>query len=202
MPLAAMLGELAFELAGGSPNRLEFEYVGELAGRDTRLLTVAALNGAFRGRTEETVNFVNAPVVARERGLEVREESSRASRDFTSLMNVTAIAGPREVTVSGTTIGGENRPRLVAALGYEIEVDLEPNMIFIVNEDQPGRIGRVGTMLGEAGVNIATMAVSRNRPGGNALMTLTVDTPLPATLAERLRAEPGFVEVTLITLAD
>ena len=200
VPLASMLGELAFELAGGSPTRLEFEYVGELASRDTRLLTVAGLNGAFRGRVEETVNFVNAPVVARERGLEVREKSSRASRDFTSLMHVTAVAEEREVTVAGTTIGGDNRPRLVSALGYEIEVDLEPNMIFIVNEDQPGRIGRVGTLLGEAGVNIATMAVSRNRPGGNALMTLTVDTPLPAELAARLRAEPGFVGVTLITL--
>jgi D-3-phosphoglycerate dehydrogenase len=200
LPLAAMLGELAFELAGGNPSRLELEYLGELAARDTRLLTVATLNGAFRGRVEEAVNYVNAPVVARERGLEVREESSSATRDFTSLMQVTAVAAAREVTVAGTTIGAEHRPRLVSALGYEIEVDLEPNMIFIVNEDQPGRIGLVGSMLGEAGVNIATMAVSRNRPGGKALMTLTVDTPLTAELADRLRGEPGFVEVTIITL--
>ncbi len=200
LPLAAMLGELAFELAGGNPSRLELEYLGELARRDTRLLTVAALNGAFRGRVEEAVNYVNAPVVARERGLEVREESSSATRDFTSLMQVTAVAAAREVTVAGTTIGAEHRPRLVSALGYEIEVDLEPNMIFIVNEDQPGRIGLVGSMLGQAGVNIATMAVSRNRPGGKALMTLTVDTPLTAELADRLGGEPGFVEVTIITL--
>jgi D-3-phosphoglycerate dehydrogenase len=148
------------------------------------------------------VNHVNAPVVARERGIEVREESARASRDFTSLMEVTAVAGERELRVAGTTIGNENRPRLVSALGYEIEIDLEPNMVFIVNQDQPGRIGRVGTMLGERGVNIATMAVSRNRAGANALMTLTVDTPLPPDLVARLRAEPGFVEVTLITLED
>ena len=202
MPLASKLGELAFELAGGVPTRLDFAYLGELADRDTRLLTVAALNGAFRGRVEEAVNHVNAPVVARERGIEVREESARASRDFTSLMEVTAVAGERELRVAGTTIGNENRPRLVSALGYEIEIDLEPNMVFIVNQDQPGRIGRVGTMLGERGVNIATMAVSRNRAGANALMTLTVDTPLPPDLVARLRAEPGFVEVTLITLED
>lgn len=202
MPLAAKLGELAFELAGGTPTRIDFAYRGELAEYDTRLLTVAALNGAFRGRVEEPVNHVNAPVVARERGIEVREESSRSSRDFTSLMEVTAVTGSRELSVAGTTIGSENRTRLVGALGYEIEVDLEPNMIFIVNRDQPGRIGRVGTLLGEGGVNIATMAVSRNRPGGNALMILTVDTPLPAELAAQLRAEPGFVDVTLITLQD
>ena len=195
LPLASMLGELAFELAGGSPTRLEFEYLGELASRDTRLLTVAGLNGAFRGRVEETVNFVNAPVVARERGLEVREESSprlprlHESHAGHGCRRGAGGDGGRHHDRGATTGRGSSR-----ALGYEIEVDLEPNMIFIVNEDQPGRIGRVGTLLGEAGVNIATMAVSRNRPGGNALMTLTVDTPLPAELAERLRAEPGFVE--------
>ncbi len=202
LPLATKLGELAYELAGPNVTRLELAHVGELADHDTRLLTVAALNGAFRGRVEEPVNYVNAPVVARERGIEVREESSRVTRDFTSLMQVTAQSGEHRVTVAGTTLGGDHRPRLVSALGYEIEVELEPYMVFIENEDQPGRIGRVGTMLGESGVNIATMAVSRNRPGGRALMALTVDTPLPPELVERLRAEPGFAAVRFITLGD
>lgn len=165
LPLATKLGELAFELAGANVTRLEFAHLGELADHDTRLLTIAALNGAFRGRVEEPVNLVNAPVVARERGIEVREESSRASPDFTSLMQVTAETGDGRVVVSGTTLGHDNRPRVVSALGYEIEAELEPYMVFIVNSDQPGRIGRVGTLLGESGVNIATMAVSRNRPG-------------------------------------
>jgi D-3-phosphoglycerate dehydrogenase / 2-oxoglutarate reductase len=202
LPLATKLGELAYELAGANVIRLDFSYIGELADHDTRLLTIAALNGAFRGRVEEAVNYVNAPVVARERGIEVREQSNRASRDFTSLMQVGAEAGGESVVVAGTTIGGEHRPRLVAALGYEIEIDLEPLMVFVVNADQPGRIGRAGTLLGEAGVNIATMAVSRNRPGGNALMVLTIDAPLPQDLLDRLRAEPGFVEVRPIVLGD
>lgn len=202
LPLASNLGELAYELAESGITQLDFLHQGELAEHDTRLLTVAALNGAFRGRVEEAVNYVNAPVVARERGIEVREESRRTSRDFTNLLQVTAKTADREIAVAGTTIGSDNRPRLVGALGYEIEIDLEPHMVFIVNSDQPGRIGRVGTMLGEAGVNIATMAVSRNRPGGNALMVLTVDTPLSAEIADRLRTEPGFVEVRLITLRD
>jgi D-3-phosphoglycerate dehydrogenase / 2-oxoglutarate reductase len=202
LPLASKLGELAYELAGSDVKRVEFAHVGELAEHDTRLLTVAALNGAFRGRVEEEVNLVNAPLVARERGIEVREQSIRASRDFTSLIRITAAGGAGEVVVAGTTIGAENRPRLVHALGYEIEVDLEPLMVFIVNADKPGRIGRVGTLLGEAGVNIATMAVSRNRPGGNALMVLTVDTPVSAELEAALRADPGFLDVRLITLKD
>ena len=83
-----------------------------------------------------------------------------------------------------------------------IEAELEPYMVFIENSDQPGRIGRVGTLFGEAGVNIATMAVSRNRPGGNALMALTIDNPLSPELVERLRSEPGFVEVRFIRLGD
>ena len=202
LPLASGLGELAFELAASNVTRLDFVHLGELAEHDTRLLTVAALRGAFRGRVEEQVNFVNAPLIARERGVEIREESRRQSRDFTNLMQITAVTEDREVVVAGTTIGADNRPRLVHALGYEIEVDLEPLMVFIVNQDQPGRIGRVGSLLGGAGVNIATMAVSRNRAGGNALMVLTVDTPLPPELAATLRAEPGFVDVRLITLEE
>ncbi len=200
LPLATMLGELAFELAGPNVTLLEFDYLGELADHDTRLLTVSALNGAFRGRVEEQVNFVNAPVVARERGIEVREESRRTSRDFTNLIGVTARAGEREVVVAGTTIGAQNRPRLVHALGYEIEVDLAPLMVFVVNRDQPGQIGRVGSLLGTAGVNIATMAFSRS--GETALMVLTVDTPLSPELAENLRSQPGFYDVRLITLRE
>jgi D-3-phosphoglycerate dehydrogenase len=202
LPLAAKLGELAFELAGGNVTRLDFAHFGGLAERDTRILTLAALNGAFRGHVEESVNVVNAPLVARERGIEVREESTHASQDFTNLIQVTAFAGDREVAVAGTTIGQEHRCRLVQALGYEIEIELEPLMVFVINSDEPGRIGRIGTLLGEAGINIATMAVSRNRAGANALMILTVDTPLSAELIERLLAEPGFVELRPITLSE
>ena len=200
LPLAAKLGALALELAGGSPERLDFRYLGKLAERDTRLLTVAALNGAFQGRVEEPVNYVNAPLVAQERGIEVREERSRASRDFTSLVRVTAVVAGEEHVVAGTAIGQEHEPRLVRALGYEIEIGLDPLMLFVVNDDRPGMIGRLGTLLGEADVNIANMAVSRNRPQAKALMVLTVDSPISAELLARLRAEPGFVEARFIEL--
>ena len=198
--LAAKLGALAVELAGEAPRRLELTYLGELAGRDTRLLTVAALNGVFQGRADQAVNYVNAPVLAEERGIEVREERRRVSRDFTSLITVAAVAGDEPTTVSGTTMGRDHEPRLVRALGYEIEVGLEPRMLFVVNDDQPGMIGRLGTLLGEAGVNIAHMAVSRNRRSAKALMALTLDSAPEANLLERLRAEPGFVEVRFIVL--
>jgi D-3-phosphoglycerate dehydrogenase / 2-oxoglutarate reductase len=200
LPLAAKLGALAVELAGGSPTRLDLAYFGELAEHDTRLLTVAALNGVFQGRADQAVNYVNAPLLAEERGIEVREERRRASRDFTSLMRVTALSGDEEVMVAGTTLGRDDEPRLVRALGYEIEIGLEQRMLFVVNDDRPGMIGRLGTILGEAGVNIAHMAVSRNRLSAKALMAITLDSTPPTDLLEDLRKEPGFVEVRFILL--
>ena len=200
LPVAAKLGALAVELAGVTPTRLDLAYLGELADHDTRLLTVAALNGVFQGRADQPVNYVNAPLLARERGIEVREERRHASRDFTSLVRVTAFSGDTETVVAGTTLGRDGEPRLVRALGYEIEIGLEPRMLFVVNDDRPGMIGRLGTILGEEDVNIAHMAVSRNRRSAKALMALTLDSAPPDGFIERLRSEPGFVEVRFIVL--
>jgi D-3-phosphoglycerate dehydrogenase / 2-oxoglutarate reductase len=202
LPLAGKLGALAVEFAGGNPSRLDFAYLGELSEHDTRLLTVAALNGAFQGRVEQAVNYVNAPLLAAERGIDVREERRRASRDFTSLVRVTAVTGGQEVVVAGTTLGREAEPRLVRALGYEIEIDLAPYMLFAVNDDRPGRIGRLGTLLGEAKVNIANMAVSRrSRSAHGALMALTLDSVPGHDVLERVVAEPGFTDVRFIDLS-
>jgi D-3-phosphoglycerate dehydrogenase / 2-oxoglutarate reductase len=202
LPLVANLGALAVELAGGSATCLDLTYLGQLAERDTRLLTVAALNGAFHGRVEQPVNYVNAPLVARERGLEVREQSSSASPDFTSLVVVTAHAGDDSYTFAGTTIGRDHRPQLLRALGYEIDVELDRLMLFAVNDDTPGMIGRLGSILGEAKINIANMAVSRNRQAARALMALSLDSPLPREVLDRLRAEPGFVDARFIVLPE
>ena len=200
VPLASKLGELAVELAGPNVSRIALSYLGRLSEFDTRLLTAAALKGAFAGRIEEPVNVVNAGLVARERGIEIDEERSRASAEYTSLVQVTAIAGDRETVVAGTAIRSGSHPRLVRALGYEIELEIAPIMLFIVNEDKPGRIGLVGSILGEAGVNIANMAVSRNRSGGRALMVLSVDSSPSQAVLDRLASEEGFVDVRLIAL--
>jgi len=182
VPLAAALGRLALELARGEPVKIGLEYYGELSEHDTRLLTLAALNGAFRGRVDQPVNYVNAPLVAAERGIDVVEERRRSSRDFTNLIAVTA----GDARVAGTTIGREHRQWLVSAWDFELEIELAPRMIFLRYDDVPGVIGRVGTTLGEAGVNIANMAVSRNREGGKALMALSIDTPAAPEVIERL----------------
>jgi D-3-phosphoglycerate dehydrogenase len=183
VPLAAELGRLATSLAAGDVRKITVEAYGELAGYDTRLLTVAALNGAFQGRVDQPVNYVNAPVIAAERGIEVVEEKRRTSRDFTNLVAVSADG----VRVAGTVIGTEARPWLVSALGFELEMELAPRLVLLRYDDVPGVIGRVGTLFGEIGVNIANMAVSRDREDGKALMALTLDAPAPADLLPRLR---------------
>jgi D-3-phosphoglycerate dehydrogenase / 2-oxoglutarate reductase len=199
VPLAAKLGRLGMELAGGRADRIRLTYFGNLAEYDTRLLTAAALNGAFQGRVDQAVNYVNAPLIAADRGIDVTEERTSAARDFTNLVRVGLEADGEEVRVAGTTIGGESRQWLASALGFQIEIELAPQMVFFVYDDVPGVIGRVGTMFGEAGVNIANMAVSRTRQGGKALMALTVDGAAPPELVERLRGE-GFDHARFISL--
>jgi D-3-phosphoglycerate dehydrogenase / 2-oxoglutarate reductase len=198
IPLAAKLGRLAVELAAGRPRRIAVAAHGPLSDYDTRLLTVAALNGAFQGRVDQAVNYVNAPVIAAERGIEVAEERFRASRDYMNLVEVRVTDG-EDVAVAGTTIGPEHRLFLARALGYAIDIELAPQMVFFRYDDIPGVIGRVGTMFGEAGVNIANMAVSRTKEGGKALMALSIDTPAPPELVERLHTV-GFDDAQFIAL--
>ena len=195
IPLAAKLGRLAVELAGGHPRRIGLTFNGGIAGHDTRLLTVAALNGAFQGRVDQAVNYVNAPVIAAERGIEVTEQRSGAARDYTNLVTVAV----DDVEVSGTTIGPEPRLFLAGALGFAIDLQLSRLMVFFRYDDVPGVIGRVGTMFGEAGVNIANMAVSRTKEGGKALMALAIDSEPPPELVDRIRAE-GFDGFHFISL--
>jgi D-3-phosphoglycerate dehydrogenase len=192
VPLAAKLGHLAMELASGEVRRIAIEVYGELADYDTRLLTVAALNGAFQGHTDQPVNYVNAPVVAADRGIDVAEGKSRTSRDYTNLV-VVSVDG---VQVAGTTIGTDARHFLVNALGFELEMDLAPRMALLLYDDIPGVIGRIGMLFGESSVNIANMTVSRNREGGKALMALSLDSTPPPELVERLRE--GMDEAYLI----
>jgi D-3-phosphoglycerate dehydrogenase len=198
IPLAAKLGRLAMELAEGRAEQITVACYGALSAYDTRLLTVAALNGAFQGRTDVPVNYVNAPLIAAERGIEVKEERRRSSRDFTNLIRVTVRADGDDLASAGTTIGRDNRLWLVSALGFELETELASLMVFFRYDDVPGIIGRVGTLFGEADVNIANMAVSRTRRGGKALMALSIDQPAPPELVEKLRE--GFDDARFISL--
>jgi len=142
---------------------------------------------------------VNAPVIAAERGIEVSEQRFGSSQHYTNLVRVAVTANGEEVEVSGTTVGPEPRLFLAGALGFAIDIELAPRMAFLVYDDVPGVIGRVGTMFGEAGVNIANMAVSRTKEGGKALMAFSIDTDAPPDLLERVTSS-GFDDARFITL--
>ncbi len=199
IPLAAKLGRLAMELTEGRADRITLAYLGALAERDTRLLTLAALNGAFQGRCDQPVNYVNAPLIAAERGIAVDEEKRADSRGYTNLLQVAVNWNGERVLVEGTTIGRDYRLWLTGALDYQIEIELAPLMAFFRYDDMPGVIGRVGTTFGGAGVNIANMAVSRTNQGGKALMALSIDTPAPPELVDEFLAV-GFDDARFITL--
>jgi len=198
IPLAAKLGRLAMELAEGQVEELRLTYFGALAQYDTRLLTVAALNGAFQGRSDQPVNYVNAPMIAAERGVDVREERSRSARDYTNLVRVEAVSGGQALRVAGTTMGNDDRLWLVSALGFELDMELAPLLVVFRYDDVPGVIGKVGTLFGVAGVNIANMTVSRTRQGGQALMALSIDSAAPPELVQQIHSE--FDDARFISL--
>ena len=198
IPLAAKLGRLAMELTAGHVKELRLTYFGALAQYDTRLLTVAALNGAFQGRSDQPVNYVNAPMIAAERGVEVREERSRAARDYTNLVRVEAVSDGVPVRIAGTTMGNDNRLWLVSALGFDLDMELAPLLVVLRYDDVPGVIGKVGSLFGGSAVNIANMTVSRTRQGGQALMVLSIDTPAPPELVEKVHSE--FDDARFISL--
>jgi D-3-phosphoglycerate dehydrogenase len=197
LPLARNLGRIGVALAEGtSVDGIEVEYLGRIASRDTRLLTVQVLKGALTGHIEEEVNDVNAAPLAQERGIAVSETSASSARDFTDLVRVTVVSGGQRSRVVGTTLGRAHRPHLLEAWGSRFNVQLEPNLAVFRYIDQPGMIGRVGTIFGESGINISAAAVGR-RPdadhvGGVATMLVTTDSPVPQEVADLIAESDGF----------
>jgi len=199
LPLANQLGRIAVGLSDGL-NSLQVEYLGRVAERDTRLLTVQVLKGVLAGHVEEDVNDVNAPSLAEERGIVITETNQPSARDFTDLVRVTVV-GETEQRVVGTVLSRVNRPHLLEAWGSRFNVQLEQHLAIFRYRDQPGMLGRVGTELGAAGVNVISAAVGR-RPeeDGEAAMVVTADSPVPQDVVERLAASDGFLEGRAVSL--
>jgi D-3-phosphoglycerate dehydrogenase len=193
VPLCTTLGRLAVSLSDApSIDRIEVRYEGRLAELDTRLLTTAVLNGLLQGHTEEDVNFVNAPSIAEERGIVVAEERVGASEDFNELVTVALVSNDGEgVEVAGTGFGPRNVPHLVSVYGQSFNIEVAPHFAFFRYRDQPGMIGRVGSIFGEHGVNIASAAVGAEE-GSDAVMAVTTDKAVPDELIAQIAALDGF----------
>ena len=165
VPLCEKLGRLAQALGEGAPDRVEVEFRGRLADQDTRILGIAALVGILSGHTEEPVNLVNGPHMAEERGIELIETRDATSEDFTELVVVRLHTGEDVVEVAGTGVGPRNIPYLARVWGEDFYLPFAEHLAIFRYTDQPGMIGRVGTIFGEEGVNIVSAAVGAE-PGG------------------------------------
>ena len=194
LPLAERLGRLFASLAEGVPSPVEIAYEGQLADYDTRILTLSVLKGLFGRVSEEPVTYVNAPGMAKERGVEVRETSSATSVDF---VNLVTVRGGGHV-LAGTLSGGRSEPRIVNVDDHTTDLPPAAHMLVVRNDDRPGMIGLVGTALGDAKVNIADMDVGRSSSPGSAVMVLATSEPTPAAVIDRLRNEPGITSVHVL----
>lgn len=200
LPLGERLGRLFTALAGGLVETLEVCYEGQVADYDCRILTLSVLKGVFSPVVEEPVSFVNAPQLAEERGLALRETKSSSARDFVNLIALRGRIGGRDVHVEGTLAGRNETPRIVGIDDHAVDVPPARYMLVVRNDDRPGMIGRVGVTLGEAGVNIADMALGRGPTGEHALMVLSTDSPVAPEVVEFLRAQEGILDAKSIEL--
>jgi D-3-phosphoglycerate dehydrogenase len=202
--LCASLGAIAGGLAPGtSVDGLEVEFLGRIAERDTRLLTIQVVKGLLTGHTEEPVHDVNAVTLAQERGIAISETSNPQAHDFTDLVRVRLRSGDAVTRVVGTVLGRRNRPHLLEAWGARFNVQLEPYLAVFRYRDQPGMLGRVGTALGAAGINIVSAAVGRHPAGdtdSEAVMIVTADAAVPPAVLDSLVAGPGFFAARAVSL--
>ena len=187
--LAEKLGSFAGQLTETSITKVTITYEGVVAGLKTKALTASALAGLLRPLLSD-VNVVSSPIVAKERGIVIDEVTRAADGDYESLITLTVTTEKQTRAVAGTVFH-DGRPRITAIKGIKIDAEFGPSMIYVTNEDKPGFIGRFGVLLGEAGVNIATLALGRDKQGGSAIALVEVDGAVPEDVLSRILALPG-----------
>lgn len=197
--LGEKLGNFLAQVTVGSIQEIAITYSGELADVDTAPLTRTVLRGVLSFRLGEEVNYVNAPLLAKVRDITVTEKKSAHNRGFTNLLTVTLKTTQQTRTVAGTRLNGYGA-RIVKIDDFAIDVAPEGYLLYIHHNDRPGVIGRVGSILGNNDVNIATMQVGRRDIGGDAIMMLSVDKPVSAELLDSMGELPEVKSVTQIEL--
>jgi D-3-phosphoglycerate dehydrogenase len=203
IPLTEKLGRIFTALAGEVAQQLDVEVRGELVQYDVRVLELAALKGVFADVVEEQVSYVNAPLLAAERGLAVRLVTDGDSPDHRNLITLRGtLADGSQVAVSGTLVGLAHRERLVEVDGYDVDIEPTRHLAFLRYDDRPGMVGTVGVILGDAGVNIGGMQVARDTEGGHALVVLSVDTAIPGEVLDDIGRAIAASSVRAVDLSD
>ncbi len=192
LPVAERLGAIASGLADGAVQRIDVEVRGEVADLDVRVLELGALKGLIQGLVHDPVSYVNAPVLAQQRGVEVALTTDKDSDDHRNLVRVRlTLSDGAWVSVAGTVSGPKDVAKLVEVDRFDVDVPISEHMVFFRYHDRPGVVGTVGRILGEADVNIGGMQVSREESGEHSVIVLTVDQAVPADVLERIVSEIG-----------
>lgn len=192
LPLAEQLGSIACALSAGAIERVDVEVLGEVATEDVRVLELAALKGILGQLVDDPVSYVNAPVMAKERGIHVCLITDAESPDHRLEVRVrTTLADGNSSLVGGTVVGPHNELKLVEVDGVDLDVAISEHMFFLGHEDRPGVVGQLGHILGDEAINIAGMQVGRTGAGGQALTVLTVDSAIPSGIADEITREIG-----------
>jgi D-3-phosphoglycerate dehydrogenase len=192
--LAEQLGSFAGQLTETGINKIKLEYAGEIAEMNVKALTSAALAGLLRPMLSESINMVSAPTVVRDRGISVEEVRRGEEGAYQTYMRLTVVTERQERSVAGTVFSN-GRPRIIQVKGINMEAELTPHMLYITNNDKPGFIGSLGRVLGDAGVNIATLNLGRDAPGGDAICLVSIDGTITPELINQVKQLPYVVRV-------
>lgn len=197
MQLMEKMGKMYYQFLKNHVDRIEIIYSGQVADYKIRMLTLSYLRGFLSVISDRNINFVNSYCAAQDFGIDIVESTSNTCENYTSLIKVKVFSGDRCTTFSGTVFG-VNDIRITEVAEYYIDIIPEKYLLLINNKDKPGYVGRIGTILGNADINIATMRVSRNMKGEIALMAITVDDCIPEDILESIRRIDGIVQAKLI----
>ena len=197
--LSEKLGLFSAQIFEGGVTEITIEYRGEASEINTAPVKIAAIKGFLSPILEETVNFVNAPLIAKERGIEVKETKSADAGDYQSMIALRIKAKDKESYVTGTLFSRKD-PRIVAVDGFKIEIVPEGELLFIHNNDKPGVIGNIGTLLSKNNINIARMQFGREAPGGRAISVVTIDSPATPGILDEIKSLPNVLFLKRITL--
>jgi D-3-phosphoglycerate dehydrogenase len=197
--LAEKLGGFAAQIFEGGVTGITVEYHGDAASIDTAPVTIAAVKGFLSPILEETVNFVNSLTIAKERGIEVKEIKTTDEGDYQSMVAVRLKAKAKENYFAGTLISKKD-PRIVGINSFKVEIVPQGELLFMYNNDKPGVIGNIGTILGKNKINIARMHFGRETPGGMAISVVSIDSPAPAKVIEKIKKLPNILSVKQISL--
>jgi D-3-phosphoglycerate dehydrogenase len=197
--LAERMGLFAAQVIEGGLTQVTVEYSGDVSNLKLEPVTLAALKGLLTPMIQENVNYVNAPLIAKDRGIEVKVSKSSDTREYTSLITIKVKAGAKEMSVAGT-LNSKKEPRIIQVDDFPMETVPEGDMLVLMNNDKPGVIGGIGMLLGQNGVNIARMQFGREKQGGLAMSVVSIDSAVSDDLMEKIKRLPNVLSVKQVKI--